>query len=131
MRRDVAVNRLWLFIMAAGAAIAVTACSKSESKAGVMTAETLKTDISAALPGGSSVDDVIAYLDSRKIEHSSLIDQANMAHMGFDPNVQTISAIIRNVERKGLVTGDLTISFRFDRAQKLSGFDVKSVYTGP
>jgi hypothetical protein len=124
-------RRLWLFILAVGTAIAVTACSKSESKAGLMSAESLKTEISTALPGGSSVADVITYLDSRKIEHSSLVDQANMAHMGFDPNVQTISAIIRNVERKGLITGDLTISFRFDRAQKLSGFDVKPVYTGP
>jgi hypothetical protein len=125
------VKRLWLFILAAGTAIAVTACSKSESKAGVMTAEALKTEISTVLPAGSSVSAVINYLDSRKIEHSELVDQANMAHMGFDPNVQTISAIIRNVERKGLITGDLAMSFRFDRAQKLLSFEVKSVYTGP
>lgn len=124
-------SRLWPFILAASALIAISACSKSESKAGLMTADSLKTDISAALPSGSSVTEVVSYLDGRKIEHSALIDQANMTHMGFDPNVQTISAIIRNVERKGLVTGDLTISFRFDRASKLLGFDVKPVYTGP
>jgi hypothetical protein len=124
-------RQLWLFLLAAGTAIAVAACGKSEPKAGVMTAESLKTEISMALPAGSSVSDVIDYLDSRKIEHSEVVDQANMAHMGFDPNVQTISAIIRNVERKGLITGDLTMSFRFDRAQKLSGFEVKPVYTGP
>jgi hypothetical protein len=122
-------RRLWLFLLAAGTAIA--ACGKSEPKAGVMNAELLKTEISMALPAGSSVSDVIDYLDSRKIEHSEVVDQANMAHMGFDPNVQTISAIIRNVERKGLIKGDLTMLFRFDRAQKLSGFEVKPVYTGP
>jgi hypothetical protein len=121
-------NSLSISILAL--ALTCAACSKSESKADLMTAESLKTEISTALPGGSSVAEVMAYLDNRKIEHSSLVDQANMAHMGFDPNVQTISAIIRNVERKGLITGDLTIAFRFDRAQKLSGFDVKPVYTG-
>jgi hypothetical protein len=125
------VNRLWLLILLMWAATGATACSKSESKTGIMNADALRTDISAALPSGSSVAEVINYLDTRKIEHSALVDQANMAHMGFDPNVQTISAIIRNVERKGLITGDLAISFRFDRAQKLSGFDVTSVYTGP
>ena len=125
------MNRLWLFTFVAGIAISGTACSKSESKTDTMSADSLKTDISAALPSGSSVADVVSYLDNRKIEHSSLFDQANMAHMGFDPNVQTISAIIRNVERKGLITGDLTISFRFDRTSKLLSFDVKLVYTGP
>jgi hypothetical protein len=131
MRIDMPARRLWPLLLAAVTAIAVTGCSKSEPKAGVMTAESLKTEISTALPAGSSVSAVINYLDSREIEHSELVDQANMAHMGFDPNIQTISAIIRNVERKGLITGDLTMSFRFDRAQKLSSFEVKSVYTGP
>jgi hypothetical protein len=120
--------RLSLFLLIIVAATTTTTCSKSESKAGVMTAESLKTEISTALPAGSSVSAVINYLDGRKIEHSELVDQANM---GFDPNIQTISAIIRNVERKGLITGDITMSFRFDRAQKLSSFEVKSVYTGP
>ena len=125
------MNRFWLSTFVAGIAMLGTACNLSESKTSTMSADSLKTDISAALPGGSSVAEVVSYLDERKIEHSSLIDQANMAHMGFDPNVQTISAIIRNVERKGLVTGELTISFRFDRANTLLGFDVKPVYTGP
>jgi hypothetical protein len=131
MRLDMPVNRLWLMGLAVGVVVTIAACGKPESKVDVMTAEALKADISKAVPMGSSADDVIQFLENRKIEHSPLVDQANMKHMGFDPNVQTISAIIRNVERKGLVSGDLAISFRFDRAQKLSDFDVKSVYTGP
>jgi hypothetical protein len=125
------LNRLWLMGLATGIAVTIAGCGRSESKAGVMNEEALKADISAAVPIGSGTDAVIQFLESRKIEHSPLVDQANMKHMGFDPNVQTISAIIRNVERKGLVSGDLAISFRFDRAQKLSDFEVKSVYTGP
>ena len=95
------------------------------------TGRQLDAAITRDVPPGSTAVQVLAFLDAQNIEHSALIDQANQKHMGKDPNVKIISAIIRDTEKGALVSGNLAVTFRFDRDDRLIGHDVEQVNTGP
>lgn len=95
-----------------------------------MTASALQQEIEAALPPGSSVADVTAWLARKGIEHSPPVDQRSLAHMGANPDEILVSAILRDVEKRPLVATSLAVSFRFDRADRLKTVTVETVRTG-
>jgi hypothetical protein len=76
-------------------------------------------NIKTALPAGSMVQNVIAYLDANKFEHDEYNSQSH-----------SLSAIVRNVKRSPVMIADLKIFFMFDKNGKLIDFTHKEVYTG-
>jgi hypothetical protein len=95
-----------------------------------MTAADLQREIDAELPPGTSLAQVTAWLAARGIEHSPPVDQRKQAHMGANPDEILVSAILRDVARRPLVTTSLAISFRFDRSERLKSAEVETVRTG-
>jgi hypothetical protein len=91
----------------------------------------LESAIASELPNGSSVDQVFAFLKARNIEHSQLIDQADQKHMGKNPDEKIVTAMIRDTQKGVFVSGNLSITFRFDKADKLVGSLVENINTGP
>jgi hypothetical protein len=72
-----------------------------------------------ALPSGTSVENLISYLDKNKIEHGE-----------YDSMNRTLNAIIRSVERSPVVITDIQITFQFDQKGKLIDFIWKKAFTG-
>jgi len=85
-----------------------------------MTRDKLRSELSAAVPQGTEASAVIAWLDRKSIENS-----------GYVTEQRVIDAIVRDVEKTGLVTKSLRIVFRFDEAGKLVATDVTEAFTGP
>lgn len=116
----------WLLSLGAAAA----AC---QSGAGVKEVDVagLKSELDAQLPTGSSSADVEGYLRRNGMTHSGLIDNAKLAHMGFDPNTFELKSIVRNTKRSTFVKTDIAVTFVFDRAKRLIETRVAEVHTGP
>lgn len=90
----------------------------------------LRSEIDTRLPRGAPVHDVEAWLAAKGMEHSGLIDNAKLAHMGHDPDTYEIRSIIRGTGGIALVHTDTQLTFIFDRAQKLIEYRIASVHTG-
>jgi len=79
----------------------------------------IKQTLQSAVPIGSGVPAVIAYLDQNKIEHGD-----------YDRPHQQLVAIERKVDRSFFVITDVQITFWFDSNDKLIKLVLKEVYTG-
>lgn len=118
---------------AAIALMASTGCS-----ANTATVESVRQELTAKLPIGSSAEQVIAYLntagfdfDGGKYTIADLSDNADSAHMGADPATLQMNAIIRDVRYFFPVSYSISVKFTFDHAKKLRRTDVEEVGTGP
>ena len=80
----------------------------------------LQGAVDAALRRGSTVDEVLRFLDARHIEHSGLLDRD-----------RTVRGILRNTGGSSPVKGSVALTFQFDAASRLQDWTVKDVYTGP
>jgi hypothetical protein len=130
--RDASIRtgKLSILVLAGCLALASISCtSKPSNKA--MTAAELKMELDKKLAVGSSASDVERYLAEAGLEHSGLIDNAELAHMGFDPDSFEMKTIIRGARKPSLVTTDIAASFVFDRNKKLTAITVNEVHTGP
>lgn len=96
----------------------------------------VKSDIRAHLPIGSSKADVLCYLDRRNIPHARL-QKGEAASDGnvVIPNNHTESGLIRDVRSDGIdfkILTSIRIDFQFDDSDsKLIGYSVREVYSGP
>lgn len=101
-----------------GVLLQVTACSDG-SEDEVIKAEyevTLRSDLAL----GSTVAEVITYLDSQEIEHS-----------GFLTEHQHVKAIVRNIGGETFVKTAFQLQFNFEEKNKLTDIEIKKLYTGP
>lgn len=73
----------------------------------------------AALPLGTNVETVLAYLDSQHLEHSSYVRKS-----------QTVVAIKRDTCHMILVQCDTEIALSFDEQRRLAAIHVKPGFTG-
>ncbi|MDZ7588199.1 MAG: hypothetical protein U5J78_03220 [Parasphingorhabdus sp.] len=117
--------------------VALTGCAMEGSKPKPDVAS-ISSELSAALPSGSSPSDVAQYLNAKGYNagrpfdpETDLIDQAKMAHMGKNADHFEMRAIVRNVRRTFWVTTDIQMIFTFDRQKRLLNIEVKEGHTGP
>lgn len=123
------MSKTWAILLIAVLALGY-GCNTMNNK---ITVSTVKSDIQAHLPIGSSTADVTAYLDQRKIPHSWL-QKGEVLPDGkiVTPNSHTEQALIRGVQTNGMVRTDIQIDFKFDDSDsKLVSYTVREVYTGP
>src|SRR5258708_25511352 len=85
-----------------------------------MDLNTVKAQVIAKVPVGSTASQVIQYLDSAKCEHSDYLNDK-----------KEIRAIMRNSSRTVLIKGSIQLRFQFDANEKLESIEVKEVFTGP
>jgi hypothetical protein len=75
--------------------------------------------LAAAIPLQSSSTQVLNYLNIQKIAHSQSVDR------------KSIQAMIRSKPSLSIVKTDYGVVFRFNDHDRLIGYDVRPVYTGP
>lgn|GEM_PF-6511234 len=90
----------------------------------------IEAEIAERLPKGTSSTDVEAWLGNKGLSHSGLIDNAKLAHMGFDPDTYEIKALIQASAKPALVRTDTQLTFIFDRERRLIEAQVAPVHTG-
>jgi hypothetical protein len=129
MERTTALNRYLRAILAIGGTMLLMACS-ADQEAKPMTPQSLKSELDRDLKTGASFETVAAYLTEKGFEHSGLIDNANQAHLGGNPETFEIKSIVRKTKKSVLVTTDIAITVIFDRSKKLTAIAVKEVHTG-
>ncbi|MCJ2188970.1 hypothetical protein [Novosphingobium beihaiensis] len=91
----------------------------------------IKAEIAEQLPRHTPAAKVEAWLAARELPHSGLIDNTNLAHMGFDPETYEIKALIRGSAKPALVRTDMQLVFVFNRERRLIESRVTPVHTGP
>jgi hypothetical protein len=118
------------------AALMVAAVSGCSSE--TPTLDSVRKDVAANLPVGSSVDQVVAYLNKAghgdtpgKHSAADLQDNAKNGHLGANPETFDLVSIIRNVRKVFPVKYDITLKFIFDRQKRLKSVEIKEVGTGP
>jgi hypothetical protein len=82
--------------------------------------------IQRELPIGSSYDDVVQFLDRRKIQHDSEINHGT----GMPDVDNTISGYINPNVRILFITGSLTLTFHFSPQKRLARFEVVQDWGG-
>jgi hypothetical protein len=83
----------------------------------------LEQRLAAAVPLQSTPNQVLAYLNNQKIEHSGYL---------LDPTQgNSIKAMIRDKARWSLMKTGYNVLFRFDSHDRLVGYEVRPAYTGP
>lgn len=86
----------------------------------------LKQDIDEHLPVGTSLKEVEAYLNQRGFPHSYTGDSSR------EPEFRrTEAAMIRAASKSWMVRGDIQIIFKFDHDDRLTGYTVREIFTGP
>jgi hypothetical protein len=81
-----------------------------------MNAETMREQVAGAVPTGTGVDDVIKFLDSKRIYHSSL-----------DGGI--VRGIVREARKGWFVSTSILLEFHFDSSKKLTRYTVREEYT--
>ena len=82
--------------------------------------QAISKNLNEALPPGTSVRDLVSYLDKNKIDHGQ-----------YDQKSHSLYSIIRDVGRSAFVIHDFQIIFQFDKKDKLINFTWKEALTGP
>jgi len=85
-----------------------------------ITVNDLEYQIQQELPVGSDVTQVVQYLETKGIEHSSYMQSE-----------RTILGIVRGTSMNWPISGSITLRFVFDEHGKLARHEVKEVFTGP
>ncbi len=129
MEYPIALNKFVRFFALFAMPVALGACSNTP-KPEKMTVDILQSQLDTALPTGTDMVKVERYLAENSFEKSDLIDNAEGAHMGADPETLELRTIVRNTKKSLLVTTDITMVFTFDRSKKLKNIAVKEVHTG-
>jgi hypothetical protein len=93
-------------------------CSSSQTDQ-----KAIERRLAAAVPLQRTASQVLDFLTDEKIEHSDYLRDA------IEGN--SIRAIIRDQSRWRPVKTNYSIVFRFDSRDRLTGYDVRPVYTGP
>ena len=73
----------------------------------------VKNEIREEIPVGAGLDAVLAFLDSRRLEHSEYV-----------PRSRTVYAAIRNVVIQWPIYYGIFIQFHFDEAGRLNSYEV-------
>ena len=95
------------------AAVLLTVCACSRAK--YSEPSQLRMAIEKNVPVNATREQVVAFLKSEGIEHS---------------NENEIPGIVRDAS--GIfIKGSITVTFKFDSAGRLAGYDVTEVLTGP
>ena len=94
-----------------------------------ISAKSVRRDIEKNLPFGSTVSQVVAFLDKRRFEHSVLtthvVDQRY-------PGEQGLRLIAAGIRKQGwLFEKFVGVSFRFDEHDRLTDYKIEEALTGP
>lgn len=82
--------------------------------------ERVATTVEESLIPGMSIDRAVVILDSLGFQHSPLSEPDS-----------SIQAILRDVRREGVILTSVHILLEFDAEGRLTGHQLKEVYTGP
>ncbi len=85
-----------------------------------MTTNKVNALIRKEVPFGSSISQVMTFLDANHVEHSD-----------YREKEKAIYGIIHNTSGDSLVKSSITIEFHFSEQAKLKDYVVKEVFTGP
>jgi hypothetical protein len=99
--------------------LCASGCTPEEQRS-TTTKEEVDAMVRREVPVGSSTSQVIAFLDSEKIERSD-----------YRETDKVILAIVRDASRAAVTKGNIQIEFRFDDAAHLREHVVREVFTGP
>ena len=91
-----------------------------EEKSLGKTKEQIQLTLDQRLQKGSPPHEVLALLKSFKVDHSE-----------YQKSARQIEAIVRDVQKNVPVTESIQIIFSFDETDKLKGYQLKSLFTGP
>ena len=100
-----------------------------------ITPEMLRARIAEELPIGSSLERVLAFLDSLGIEHSGAHPDAR-SHFddgqgNFPTATRAINAALRGFRKGNLLSDGIFMQFKFDAGNRLLGQRVNYGYTFP
>jgi hypothetical protein len=110
---------LWVGIIVI---VSIAGCVKASDQDTEMSRSKIDALIKKDLPVGTSREDVIAYLDKQKVEHSG---------HSLTPSSDDIYAIYRNTPGgTPVVKTSIQSIFHFQNG-KLHDYEVKEVFTGP
>jgi hypothetical protein len=90
--------------------------------------------VSQNLSPGASSENIVAFLDSRGIDHGSVgpVDGTSyLLEKGYDPDVQVIGAWIYGTSTSVIIEGDIQIFFILYDDGLLKEYLVREVFTGP
>lgn len=85
-----------------------------------MTPEKLGRIINNKVQHGTSWQEVISFLDSMKIEHST-----------YDKEKKVIKGILRDTSGNFLIKGSIVLQFFFDEKGQMMNYTIKEIFTGP
>jgi hypothetical protein len=89
--------------------------------------------ISENLSPGTSIEEVVAFLDSRDIDYGSIgpVDGTSyLLDAGYPSDTMVIGAFIYNTSRDFIIRGDIQIFFILDDDYRLREWLVREVFTG-
>lgn len=95
-------------------------CAKADHKGLPLNVKKIDEIITKEIPRGSTVSEVLSFLDAKKIEHSP-----------YSKKNRAIYGILRNSSRGLFVKGSIQLEFLFDENGHLLRHNVKEVFTGP
>ncbi len=96
------------------------------------TVDEVQNLIDQNLSTGSTAQEILAFLDSRGIDHGPVerVDGYSLAlNAGYQQNTKVINGIIRGSSRYLITTGDILIFFILDDEERLKESIVKEVFT--
>jgi hypothetical protein len=128
MEYPTALKNIFRFLTLLLAASSLPACSSAQNSN--YSVESMQSELNKALPKGTDSAAVEKYLTDKGFEHSGIIDNADSAHMGADPETLELKSIIRETKKSAMATTDIAMTFTFDRDKKLTDIAVKEVHTG-
>jgi len=127
----------WFVVLAVGSAVAAGAVVIGASTYYEMTrikAADLEGMIDAKLRAGATADEVIALLDSERIEHGFVLpssgDDRKLQEMGIPTGTMTVAAFVEN-DGYSLDLVDIEMRFIFDQELRLVNYVVYEVHHRP
>ena len=106
----------------------MTACT---APASAVTPASVRKDIEANLPIGSSATEVIAFLNERRWTDRARIEEGDVRPAYQNPDALELPAIIRNTRKVWPVSYSITMMFTFDKQRRLTQVKVEEAGTGP
>jgi hypothetical protein len=112
-------------------AASLAGCGSDDRMADKPSVETIRADLNAHLPKGTTPETVAAFVNQRHYYSDEPVDPNALAPRVGEPGQYELPSIIRNTAKVGPVRYGIAMRFLFDSARTLTAIEVKDVGTGP
>jgi hypothetical protein len=106
--------------------VAVASCSQETS----MNAETLRVQLAAALPAGSTAQQVADYVNTQNLSSDGPVSVDQLVPVKESPGDTDLLSMVRNVRTSGLVSTGVQMRFVFGPNKRLKTIIVRDAHTG-